>query len=90
MIKARASGSKAYLYFMKKGRQARHRIPRNSCDDNAPCYKVSMLESIALQKDVSSDTKISTFLKLYTFFPVRGSYNIISVLKFIRDSRRFE
>ena len=31
MIKARASGSKVYLYFMKKGRQARHRIPRNSC-----------------------------------------------------------
>ena len=33
MIKARASGSKVYLYFMKKGRQARHRIPRNSCYD---------------------------------------------------------
>ena len=31
MIKARASGSKVYLYFMKKGRQARHRIPRISC-----------------------------------------------------------
>ena len=31
MIKARASGSKVYLYFMKKGRQARHRIPRNFC-----------------------------------------------------------
>ena len=31
MIKARASGSKVYLYFMKKSRQARHRIPRNSC-----------------------------------------------------------
>ena len=31
MIKARASGSKVYLYFMKKGRQARHRIPQNSC-----------------------------------------------------------
>ena len=31
MIKARASGSKVYLYFMKKGRQARHHIPRNSC-----------------------------------------------------------
>ena len=31
LIKARASGSKVYLYFMKKGRQARHRIPRNSC-----------------------------------------------------------
>ena len=31
MITARASGSKLYLYFMKKGRQARHRIPRNSC-----------------------------------------------------------
>ena len=31
MIKARASGSKVYLCFMKKGRQARHRIPRNSC-----------------------------------------------------------
>ena len=31
MIKARSSGSKVYLYFMKKGRQARHRIPRNSC-----------------------------------------------------------
>ena len=31
MIKARASVSKVYLYFMKKGRQARHRIPRNSC-----------------------------------------------------------
>ena len=31
MIKARASGSKVNLYFMKKGRQARHRIPRNSC-----------------------------------------------------------
>ena len=31
MIKARASGSKVYLYFMKKGRQARHRIPWNSC-----------------------------------------------------------
>ena len=30
MIKARASGSKVYLYFMKKGRQVRHRIPRNS------------------------------------------------------------
>ena len=27
---ARASGSKVYLYFMKKGRQARPRIPRNS------------------------------------------------------------
>ena len=34
MIKARASSSKVYLYFMKKGRQARHRIPRNSCLDN--------------------------------------------------------
>ena len=32
MIKARASGSKVYLYFMKKGRQARHRIPQNSCE----------------------------------------------------------
>ena len=31
MIKARASGSKVYLYFMKKGRKARHCIPRNSC-----------------------------------------------------------
>ena len=31
MIKARASGSNVYLYFIKKGRQARHRIPRNSC-----------------------------------------------------------
>ena len=31
MIKARASGSKGYLYFMKKGRQVRHRIPQNSC-----------------------------------------------------------
>ena len=31
MIKARASGSKVYLYFMKKGRQARYRIPWNSC-----------------------------------------------------------
>ena len=31
MTKARASGSKVYLYFMKKGRQARHRIPQNSC-----------------------------------------------------------
>ena len=31
MIKARASGSKVYLYFVEKGRQARHRIPRNSC-----------------------------------------------------------
>ena len=31
MIKARASGSKVYLYFMKKGRQVRHRIPWNSC-----------------------------------------------------------
>ena len=31
MIKARGSGSKVYLYFMKKGRQARHRIPWNSC-----------------------------------------------------------
>ena len=31
MIKARASGSKVYLYFMKKGRQARHSIPRISC-----------------------------------------------------------
>ena len=31
MIKARASGSKVYPYFMKKGRQARHRILRNSC-----------------------------------------------------------
>ena len=35
MIKARASGSKVYLYFMKKGRQARHRIPRNSCFSRA-------------------------------------------------------
>ena len=31
MIKGRASGSKVYLYFMKKGTQARHRISRNSC-----------------------------------------------------------
>ena len=31
MIKVRASGSEVYLCFMKKGRQARHRIPRNSC-----------------------------------------------------------
>ena len=31
MIEARASCSKVYLYFMEKGRQARHRIPRNSC-----------------------------------------------------------
>ena len=30
MIKARASGSKVNLYFMKKGRQARHCILRNS------------------------------------------------------------
>ena len=28
---ARASSSKVYLYFMKKGRQARHRIPGNYC-----------------------------------------------------------
>ena len=34
MIKARASGLKVYLYFMKKGRQARHCIPRNSCVNN--------------------------------------------------------
>ena len=31
MLKARASGLKVYVYFMTKGRQARHRIPRNSC-----------------------------------------------------------
>ena len=31
MIKARASGSEFYLCFMKKGRQARHRIQRNYC-----------------------------------------------------------
>ena len=31
MIEARASGSKVYLCFMKKGRQVRHGIPRNSC-----------------------------------------------------------
>ena len=37
MIKARASGSKVYLYFMKKGRQARHRIPRNSCFKRERC-----------------------------------------------------
>ena len=37
MIKARASGSKVYLYFMKKGRQARHRIPRNSCIKKSKC-----------------------------------------------------
>ena len=43
MIKARASGSKVYLYFMKKGRQARHRIPRNSCKShiiNGPINKL--------------------------------------------------
>ena len=40
MIKARASGSKVYLYFMKKGRQARHRILRNSC-----CYKQLLIQT---------------------------------------------
>ena len=38
MIKARASGSKVYLYFMKKGRQVRHRIPRNSCFFLSSCF----------------------------------------------------
>ena len=38
MIKAKASGSKVYLYFMKKGRQARHRIPRNSCSQLYPTH----------------------------------------------------
>ena len=33
IIKARASGSKVYLYFMKKGR---HRILRNSCEQPSP------------------------------------------------------
>ena len=28
--------SKVYLYFMKKERQARHRIPRNSCSTECP------------------------------------------------------
>ena len=28
---ARTSDSKVYFYFMKKGRQSRHRIPRDSC-----------------------------------------------------------
>ena len=31
MIKARASSSKVYLYFMEKSRQVRHCISRNSC-----------------------------------------------------------
>ena len=34
MIKARASGSEVYLHFMTKGRQARHRIPRNSRNES--------------------------------------------------------
>ena len=38
MVKARASGSKVCLYFMKKGRQARHRIPRNSRFLMFKCY----------------------------------------------------
>ena len=45
MIKARASGSKVYLYFMKKGRQARHRILRNSCDSQASVVTRTLSEA---------------------------------------------
>ena len=68
MIKARASGSKVYLYLMKKGRQARHRIPRNSC---------LLLESDFTHKDHSVSVLSST---LITGVPIRAV--LCSVISF--------
>ena len=53
MIKARASGSKVYLYIMKKGRQARHRIPRNSCINQVVQRETIYFTDLPLQIDSS-------------------------------------
>ena len=51
MVKARASGSKVYLYLMKKGRQARHCIPRNSCYSFVYCIKIVVLSVICCVRE---------------------------------------
>ena len=57
MIKAKASGSKVYLYFMKKGRQARQRNPRNACVEK-------VREAFAVQKLITFfQQKILTYFK---------------------------
>ena len=63
MIKARASGSKVYLYFMKKGRQARHRILRNSCFKASGVLPVCVLrtDGTSIQGHVTGTYKAISF-----------------------------
>ena len=58
MIKARASGSNVYLNFMKKGRQARHRIPQNSCICISDCIFQTSLHYM----DVAVDQRLVGWL----------------------------
>ena len=62
MVKARASGSKVYLYFIKKGRQARHRIPRYSCF--FPSNIVTQTRLLCLESEVVN------IVDSYQFAPV--------------------
>ena len=46
MIKARASGSKVYLYSMKKGREAGHRIPDHWAHSGSVCKNRIPLKTV--------------------------------------------
>ena len=93
MIKARASGSKVSLYFMKKGRQARHRIPRNSCYIFwlAACYSIytslyffsheSRLFSNLFHDAFSSISKVVSYKKV-------SQRNICNSLTFIFNNNQ--
>ena len=82
MIKARASGSKVCLYFMKKGRQARHRIPRNSCfpfflDGDVPrstSYGVYVSQLIRFARVSSHVTNFNARNKILTGKLLQQSY----------------
>ena len=83
MIKARASGSKVYLYFMKKGRQARHRIPRNSCSETVKSkLTISVFETVRLSVLLSPRNlhKSLKSIKENVMFPTESFYTSHSKL----------
>ena len=72
MIKARVSGSKVYLYFMKKGRQARHHIPRNSCNCIRMLDRMPMTSRLASIQCRSLSRRVIDEKPHFPLFP-RGS-----------------
>ena len=78
MIKARASGSKVYLYFMKKGRQARHRIPRNSCLEHYlhdhTCFTCTGKNTTKIWDDIKDTIRTIYLEKEPSFLSVASKY----------------